>query len=112
MFALCSCASVLSKSDYPVTFNSSKPTKITVKKKSSQEVVYSGMAPTTVTLSASDGYFKAAKYSVQSSKKTTSVNAEMDPWYLGNVLAGGFIGAFIDPATGAMWKLPNQVSVD
>lgn len=34
----------------------------------------------------------------------------MDGWYMGNLLFGGFIGFLIvDPATGAMWKLDDNV---
>ena len=36
----------------------------------------------------------------------------MDGWFIGNLLFGGIIGVLIvDPITGAMWKLPKQLTV-
>jgi len=112
ILALCNCASIVSKSDYPVTFKSAKPTKLTVKNKESDKVVYSGITPTTVTLSASEGYFQPAKYNLQTPRGTQSLNATVDPWFTGNIFLGGLIGVFVDPATGAMWKLPKEVNLN
>ena len=36
----------------------------------------------------------------------------MDPWYAGNIVFGGIIGALVDPAAGAMWKLPKEVNIN
>ena len=112
VLALCSCASIVSKSDYPVTLQSSTPTKVTVKSKGTNNVVHSGVTPTTVTLPASEGYFQPAQYDIQTPKNTQSLNATMDPWYAGNIVFGGIIGALVDPATGAMWKLPKEVNIN
>jgi len=109
---LSNCASIVSKSDYPVTITSPKPTKVSVKNKATSNVVHTGTTPTTVTLSASDGYFKPAKYEIESKASTQSLEATMDPWYAGNIIFGGLIGIFIDPATGAMWKLPKDVNIN
>jgi len=109
---LCNCASIVSKSDYPVTITSPNPTKVTVKNKETSSVVHTGTTPTTVTLSASEGYFKPAKYDIISPNSSHSLEATMDPWYAGNIIFGGLIGVFIDPATGAMWKLPKNVNLD
>jgi hypothetical protein len=39
------------------------------------------------------------------------LTADIDGWYFGNLLFGGLIGILIvDPATGAMWKLPENVN--
>lgn len=107
--ALPSCASIVSKSDYPVTFKSyGAPVKFAVKN-SSGETVDRGVTPKNITLSASEGYFKAAKYSVKTNKGTQTLNAGLDPWYAGNLLFGGLIGGVgVDPATGSMWKLPKE----
>jgi hypothetical protein len=109
---LCNCASIVSKSDYPVTITSTKPTKVTVKNTSTNSIVHAGTTPTTVTLSASAGYFQPAKYEIKSPNSTQSLGATMDPWYAGNILFGGIIGVFVDPATGAMWKLPKEVNIN
>lgn len=110
--SLCNCASIVSKSDYPVTITSSSPKEITVKNKSTSSTVYSGTTPTTVTLSASGGYFQPAKYDVLYASGIQGLNAKIDPWYVGNILFGGIIGLLVDPATGAMWKLPNEVHLN
>lgn len=75
-------------------------------------MVHSATTPTTVTLPASQGYFKPAKYDVVTSSGAQTVNATLDPWYYGNIVFGGMIGVFVDPATGAMWKLPKEVHLD
>jgi hypothetical protein len=108
---LCNCASIFSKSDYPVTFTAAKAKKVTVQNRVTKSYVYSGMTPTTLTLSASQGYFKPAKYDIITAHGTQGLEASMDPWYAGNILIGGLIGGLIDPATGAMWKLPKEVQV-
>jgi hypothetical protein len=110
---LCNCASIVSKSDYPVTITSPNPTNITVKNKATSNVVHAGTTPTTVTLSASEGYFRPAKYEIESKTSTQSLNASMDPWYAGNLIFGGLIGILlVDPATGAMWKLPKNANIN
>ena len=69
-----------------------------------------------VTLPASGGFFSPAKYQVEFTKKgapmqTVPLTADIDGWYFGNILFGGLIGMLIvDPATGAMWKLPENVN--
>ncbi len=71
-----------------------------------------------VTLPASSGYFKAAKYQIEFSKRglatqNVPLTADIDGWYFGNILFGGPIGMLIvDPATGAMWKLPDNVNAN
>lgn len=112
IFALCNCASIVSKSDYPVNFNSSNPTKITVKNTESNNVIYSGVTPTTVNLPASEGFFQPAKYEIKSGRNTQTLKAGIDPWYAGNIVFGGIIGGLVDPLTGAMWKLPNEVNIN
>ncbi len=111
ILSLASCASIVSKSNYPVAFKSDKPVKITVTNQSTNNVVYSGTAPTTANLPASNGYFKPAKYDITTSKGVQNLNASLDPWYAGNIVFGGAIGALVDPATGAMWKLPKEVTL-
>ncbi len=80
--------------------------------------VYSGTTPTTVTLKAKAGFFSPAKYNVDflfsnGIKKNITLTASIDGWYIGNLLFGGVIGMLIvDPATGAMWKLPSAIKMN
>ncbi len=109
-----SCASIVSKSEYPVSINS-KPNgaDITIVNKANMKV-FSGKTPTTLTLKAGAGYFKGEEYSVTFTKEgftsqTTQIKRGVDGWYIaGNLFFGGLIGYLIvDPATGAMWTLEN-----
>ncbi len=109
------CASIVSNSNYPVTVNSNPADAlVTVKNKSGVDV-YRGPTPTTVTLSAKNGYFSSANYSFNFEKEgylpsSVPLSANMDSWYIGNILFGGLIGFLIvDPATGAMWELDETV---
>lgn len=108
------CASIVSKTDYPVTFNTT-PENATIKITNHYGVViYEGLTPATIPLSASAGFFQKARYLVSISQfgyssQTFPLDATIDGWYFGNLLFGGLIGMLIvDPATGAMWKLPSQ----
>ncbi|GGY52141.1 hypothetical protein [Parvularcula lutaonensis] len=110
------CASIVSDSVYPVTIDS-VPTgadlKITDEK---GMIVFEGEGPTTLTLKASDGYFSGANYTIEATIDGTvgrgQLTSSMDGWYIGNILVGGPIGLLIvDPATGAMYKLPERVVV-
>ncbi|MBP8985511.1 MAG: SHOCT domain-containing protein [Peptococcia bacterium] len=115
-FLLCvGCASIVSKSQYPVTINSSPgEATVTVKNKSGMEI-HKAITPTTVTLSASAGFFSPASYTVDFRKEgyyssSASMAATVDGWYIANILFGGLIGwIIVDPATGAMWKLDETI---
>lgn len=111
---LAGCASIISKSQYPVTI-SSKPegADITIVNRA-KEIVFRGKTPTTVTLKASAGFFKGENYTVIFKKEgyaphTAQIERGVDGWYIfGNLLFGGLIGwLIVDPATGAMWTLKN-----
>ena len=44
-------------------------------------------------------------------KQVATISAELDGWYIGNIVFGGLIGMLIvDPATGAMWRLDDSVN--
>jgi hypothetical protein len=67
-------------------------------------------------LKAGAGYFSRAEYQVKLSspgfdEKIIPVTFKLNGWYLGNILIGGLIGMLIvDPASGAMWRIDNEVS--
>lgn len=97
-----------------VGLNSSPSGATVVVKKSSGEEIYRGVTPATVTLARHEGYFKPAKYIATFSKRgypaqTVAMNANMNPWYAGNLVFGGLLGLLIvDPLTGAMWTLDKE----
>ena len=108
----------MSKSIYPVTFDSN-PTgaNIVITDKSGNRM-FEGRTPATLTLSASRGFFQPAVYHIEASMQgygtgRTTLSAGLDGWYIGNILFGGLIGMLIvDPATGAMWKLDDRIVVN
>jgi hypothetical protein len=112
------CASILSKSNYPVAINSSPDqANFTITNKNGQSV-HSGTTPSTVTLKSGCGFFCGEQYNLTFDKDgysstTLTISSTMDGWYVGNILFGGLIGILIvDPITGAMWKLPATVQTN
>lgn len=112
------CASIVGDSKYPVQVSSAPAGasfEITDKE---GKVVHSGNTPTTITLKSGHGYFKGETYSLRFKKdgypdKLVTLDSSVSGWYWGNLLFGGVIGMLIvDPATGAMYKLPEGVSAD
>lgn len=115
---LSNCATIVSKSSYPVTVNSNpQGMNFVVTDVKTGTVVTQGKTPQQVTLKAGAGYFKAGSYRIDVKKgskvvASQTITAEMDGWYIGNILLGGLIGMLIvDPITGAMYKLPKEVTV-
>ena len=110
---LSSCASILSRSTYPVSINSNPASTISVTDARGTEI-YKGNTPATVVLKSGDGFFKRAAYQVKFTKagydeKIVPITFKVDGWYWGNLLLGGVVGMLIvDPATGAMYKLENE----
>ena len=109
-----SCASIFSKSSYPITIKSTpSEAKISIKDKRGIEI-FTGETPASLNLKASSGFFEKARYQVTFSKngydkKTVPVEFKIDGWYFGNLLVGGLLGMLIvDPATGAMYKLETE----
>lgn len=112
------CSSIVSKSDYPVSLNSTPDGAHFTVTNRAGELVHSGTTPGSVVLHASSGFFKSEKYTITIEKegyapKTTEISSSVDGWYLGNILFGGLIGMLIvDPATGAMFTLPDRANVE
>jgi hypothetical protein len=111
---LTSCASIVSKSSYPISIKSTpSEAKITITDKKGVEV-FSGNTPATLKLNSGAGFFTKARYQVTFEKdgyqsRTVPVDFKIDGWYFGNLVFGGVIGLLIiDPATGAMYKLDTE----
>ena len=113
------CSSIIGKSEYPVTINSQPDhADITITDEKGNSV-YSGKTPTTVTLRTKAGYFRGKNYTVTFQKEgyaehVAEIRRGVSGWYIfGNLVFGGLIGwLIVDPATGAMWTLQKDVSVD
>ncbi len=105
------CASIVSKSSYPITINSNPDqASITITDEDGEDV-YTGETPTTVTLNTKAGYFQGKIYTVTFTKEgyeeqMLKIKSTIDGWYVGNCLFGGLFGLLVvDPLTGAMWRL-------
>jgi hypothetical protein len=113
---LAGCASIVSKSEYPVAITSNPIGADFVVKRDNGVPVASGVTPATIVLPASEGYFQPAKYTIEYKRKgvmqSVPLTAKIDGWYFGNLLFGGIIIGMliVDPATGAMWRL-NDTAV-
>jgi len=110
------CASIFSPTKYPVTVTSTPlGATVTITDRFNREF-HAATTPFTLKLNAGDGYFSPARYNFKFEKEgyttaTQTLEAEMEPWYIGNVCIGGLIGFLIvDPVTGAMWQLPDTVN--
>ncbi|WP_276482153.1 hypothetical protein [Paraflavitalea pollutisoli] len=108
------CASIVSKSNWPVTIHSDPSgANINIINRKGVEV-YSGRTPATMKLKSGSGFFAKESYTVSfkmdgfQDKKVT-LECKLNGWYIGNVVFGGLLGfLIIDPATGAMYKLEND----
>ena len=115
-FAFCSssCATIFTKSRYPVSiYTEPAGASITIENRANR-MIYSGITPATVKLKSAAGYFKKEEYKVTITKlgfvpKVVTITSNLDGWYVGNILLGGFIGMLIiDPASGAMYKISKE----
>lgn len=111
------CASIVSKSEYAVAINSNPDAAQFSVTNSAGQKIHSGVTPASINLKSSSGYFKGETYTIELKKegfspKTYTLSSSVNGWYFGNILFGGLIGMLIvDPATGAMYKLPERVDV-
>ena len=110
------CASIVSKTSYPISISSApEKAEISVTDVKGREE-YSGTTPTVVNLRTGGGCFKKQVYQVKFSKegydpKVMTLYTDLNGWYIGNLVFGGVLGFLvIDPITGAMWKF-NQRDV-
>jgi len=109
-----SCASILSKSKWPVSFETepAKASVIVTDKK--ENIVYEGTTPSAIKLKSGAGFFGKASYTVKFhldgyEDKLVPLSCNINGWYFGNIAIGGLVGLIIvDPATGAMWKLDKD----
>ena len=113
---LSSCATIFNRSNQPVNVMS-QPSGLSFKVTDANgETVATGTTPGEIRLDTSPGYFRAASYTFTFSKGgktlgTRTLNASVSGWYVGNILVGGLVGlVIVDPLTGSMYSLPNDVS--
>ena len=108
------CASIVSKSKYPVEITSNPSDVEFTISDASGRTIATGSTPTTITLKAGAGFFKGQDYTVTFEKegyarKTVPVRRGLDGWYIGGNLffSQGIGWLIVDPMTGAMWTLSD-----
>jgi hypothetical protein len=112
------CASIVSKSKWPVTFRSNPGGAELIVRDAQGQEVHRGTTPATVTLKSAKGYFQAASYEFEVRMPgyepvIGKVSGEINGWFFGNVVFGGLIGFLVvDPLTGAAFRLPKETVVD
>ncbi len=117
VIAVSGCATVVSQTSWPVYVQAVEGETDFVIKNANGLTVKTGKTPMPVMLPAGRGWFQKADYSVTFNKPgyaplTVDLFAFLNNWYLGNIIFANVLGFFIvDPVSGAMWKLPESVSV-
>ena len=106
---LCSCATNMSNSETSVIIDSSPSGKKFTIKNSKGKVVHEGVTPETVMLHNSAGFFEPEVHSISVDGKSSQVIGKMTLFYWGNFF--NIIGFVADPITGAMWNLPDEVTI-
>jgi hypothetical protein len=115
LLASSGCASIISQSAWPVYVQVEEGEADVTVKNANGLTVKTGKTPMLLRLESGRGWFKKADYVFTFSKPgypdlTAILPATLNYWYLGNIFnALGFFT--VDPATGAMWKLSETVSV-
>lgn len=116
LFFMTGCATVFSKSKYDVQICSDRPGDRVVLKQG-YETIADSETPYTMNLRASHDLFKAEEYTLEyvyprtGYKEVAYYKARMDPWVIGSVILTFSIGLFVDAASGAMYKLPDQLYI-
>lgn len=111
------CASIVSRSEYPVSVSSNPSGAIvSVTNKQGIEITRS-TTPIRTSLKMRDGYFSGQRYTFEFEKEgyypqTVILDTKLDGWYFGNFCFGGLIGLLIvDPLTGAMWRVDDTLHI-
>lgn len=114
VFFLSSCASIVSKSQWPLTVNTN-PSGAKIEITDGRGfTVFVGNSPATMRLKSGAGFFAKQSYSVKLTldgydEKIIPLECTLNGWYVGNILFGGLIGILIvDPSTGAMYRLERD----
>ena len=98
---------------YPVSISSSPEGAPFTIRNEDGVTVAKGTTPEVVSLKAGAGFFDGETYTIRSGSQTTILDSDLDEWYWGNIIFGGLVGMLIvDPATGAMWELPESITIN
>jgi hypothetical protein len=111
------CATIVSKTEYPVTISTNAPNAhVTVRNSMNGLILANGKAPVTVTLKTSKGFFEPATYMCdvydeKKKKQTRVIETQFNKWFLGNFVIGGIIGMGVDGLSGACYKFDESIYI-
>jgi hypothetical protein len=111
------CASIVSRSNWPVAFKSNPPGAEVVVADDSGKELHRGITPVIFKLRSGQAFFESDDYQVDMKlpgyqEDKGVLKANLNGWYFGNIFFGGLLGLIIvDPMTGAMWRLPAEYNV-
>lgn len=108
------CASLVSNSAYPVYLDSNVAGAEYVVRNQHGLEVKRGATPSIAVLESGAGYFERANYTVEFMAPgylalSYPLRSRLNGWYWGNFIT--LPGFLIDSATGAMWRLPQRLTV-
>lgn len=113
-----SCASIFNTPTTDVKFTSFPIADIEVADALTGAVLHKGKTPITLNLQNSAGYFQSASYKItfktaDGLERVFNLRSKIHGAYWLNILFGGPIGMFvIDPNTGSMYTLPQEMKYD
>ena len=107
---LCSCATSLSSNETSVIIDSIPSGEKFIITNSKGKVVHNGITPETVMLDNSTTFFEPEIHKVSTNGNTVNIEGKMTAIYFGNIF--GLIGFIVDPITGNMWNLPDEVIIE
>ncbi|PKO87604.1 MAG: hypothetical protein CVU18_10205 [Betaproteobacteria bacterium HGW-Betaproteobacteria-12] len=115
ILALTGCATIMEGSTQPLSITSIPDGATVSVTNRAGEKIHTGVSPFTVVLNRGAGYFKPEIYTIKYQKegfetKEVVVSAQVNGWYVGNILFGGIIIGMliVDPNTSAMYSLPAE----
>ena len=114
IFLFSSCASIVSRSRYPVHIDSTPSNATIAITDIKGRQVFSGKTPAVARLKSGAGYFQTAESQVKIMSpgyddRTIFIESQIDGWYFGNIFLGGVLGMLIiDPISGAMWTIETR----
>lgn len=113
------CATMIEKPTRSITISSQPDGADVTVVDSSGETVFAGKTPAVAALKPGAGYFRGQNYTVAFEKPgytrhETKIKRGVSAWYVaGNFFFGGLIGwLIVDPLTGAMWTLEENVHAE
>jgi hypothetical protein len=103
------CATIITGTRQDVYINAAQ--KVNCNLVDSNNAAYAVVAPGTVNVERGDGPLHITCTDGKN-KGYRSVSDGLEPWFLGNLVAGGIIGVAVDASNGAYQKYPDEITIN